>query len=280
MDVQGNYSAKSDRRGLAALLTDWAMLGSIIALGICIHAWWFYPVCFVLITLKQFSVFEGLLHNACHYTLFRTRWMNDAAAPLVAWPAFYTVHGYRREHLLHHRTVGTKEDYTVDLYFHQYGIPDQEEKLPGQTVFRIWFLLPLQLIPVHAFLKDKVSDFLRHREYYFMLGMWIVLIGSSIFFGFWDLLLLYWVLPLIFGFSLLFYWSEIEDHFRVKCGHTRSNLSWFRNFYSHNEGYHALHHRYPNIPWYRLPKAYEALKPTLQGDEVRGFLAAYRAIRG
>jgi fatty acid desaturase len=261
------------------LLTDWAILAGIIALGVLIHTWWFYPVCFALVSLKQFSIFEGLLHNACHYTLFRTRQWNDAVAPLVAWPSFYTVHGYRREHLLHHRTAGTNEDYTVDLYFKQYGISRDEEKSAANTAFRIWFVSPFKLIHVRTFLKDKVTDFLQHREYFLMLGMWIVLAVASVLFGFWDLLLLYWVLPLVFGFSLLFYWSEIEDHFRVKVGHTRSNLGWFRNFYSHNEGYHALHHRYPNIPWYRLPKAYEVLRPSLQGDEVRGFLAAYRAIR-
>jgi fatty acid desaturase len=92
-----------------------------------------------------------------------------------------------------------------------------------------------------------------------MLAAWAAVIVGAAQFSFLRELILYWLIPYAFVFSTLNYWSEVGDHYRVTGAATRSDLNWFVNtFVSHNIGYHALHHKYSSIPWFRLPEAYRA----------------------
>ena len=89
-----------------------------------------------------------------------------------------------------------------------------------------------------------------------MLTAWAVVIAGAAYFSLWRELILYWPIPYTFIFSTVSYWSEVGDHYRVSGAKTRSDLNWFLNtFISHNIGYHALHHKYSNIPWFRLSEA-------------------------
>ena len=63
------------------------------------------------------------------------------------------------------------------------------------------------------------------------------------------------------SFPIFQYWSEIEEHYNTLSG-ARSNVSFWDNFFKHNEGYHWIHHRYPTIPFYRLPEAHAFLTPS------------------
>jgi hypothetical protein len=71
-------------------------------------------------------------------------------------------------------------------------------------------------------------------------------------------LLLYWFLPLFAVFAPLLHWSEVADHYRTRTG-TRSRTSRIHNLLWHNNGYHAIHHRFPRIPCHNLARAHQAL---------------------
>ena len=51
-----------------------------------------------------------------------------------------------------------------------------------------------------------------------------------------------------------------------------------KNFFHHNAGYHYIHHEYPTIPWYNLPKAHKALCPP-EADISYGFFDTYRQMK-
>ena len=105
-----------------------------------------------------------------------------------------------------------------------------------------------------------------------MLIAWAVVIAGAAYFTLWRELILYWLVPYTFVFSTLNYWFEVEDHYRVSGAKTRSHLNWFFNtFVSHNLGYHALHHKYSSIPWFRLPEAYRAHKAEIVEQVSHGY---------
>ena len=95
---------------------------------------------------------------------------------------------------------------------------------------------------------------------------------GAAYFSLWRELILCWLIPYTFIFSTLNYWSEVGDHFRVSGAKTRSDLNWFVNtFISHNIGYHALHHKYSSIPWFRLPEAYRVHKAEIVEQVSHGY---------
>ena len=55
------------------------------------------------------------------------------------------------------------------------------------------------------------------------------------------------------------YWSEVGDHYNTESG-MRSTLGRGYNWLFHNNGYHAVHHEFPTIPFYRLRDAYYGLE--------------------
>jgi fatty acid desaturase len=117
------------------------------------------------------------------------------------------------------------------------------------------------------------------RETRIMLAAWAAIITSAVYFSLWRELILYWLIPYTFIFSTLNYWSEVGDHYRVSGAKTRSDLNWVLNtVISHNIGYHALHHKYSSIPWFRLPEAYRAHKAEIVEQVSHGYLETFAQI--
>ena len=92
-----------------------------------------------------------------------------------------------------------------------------------------------------------------------------------------NLLLFYWMVPFLWSFSCFYYWSEIGEHYNTKSG-SRSDVRFLKNFFHHNGGYHYIHHKYPAIPWYRLPQAHKALGSE-NTDISHGFFDTYRQMK-
>jgi fatty acid desaturase len=112
-----------------------------------------------------------------------------------------------------------------------------------------------------------------------MLTAWAVVIAGAAYFSLWRELILYWLIPYTFIFLTLRYWAEVEDHYRVSGAKTRSDLNWFYNtFIGHNLGYHALHHKYSSIPWFRLPEAYRAHKAEIVEQVSHGYWETFAQI--
>lgn len=265
-DVLRSLSEISPARFLARVVLDWALyLGAVY---LC-EAYW-NPLLYVITVLwigGRLNALSVLMHEATHRRAFRSARVNDwVGEVLLAWPLAITLHGYRSNHFLHHRHLNTAED------------PDWERNRPPQFQFPrtrgsvlVELLKYLSFINLPLEVKQLMrSKHLRDNPWHIELGRGVFLltvVGLSIYFHFWKLLLLYWVVPFATTFLLFIYLRSIAEHYGGMeyddpLTQTRTVLPawWERWFFGpHNINYHLEHHLYPSVPCHNLPKLHAAL---------------------
>ncbi|WP_043770596.1 fatty acid desaturase family protein [Algiphilus aromaticivorans] len=106
---------KSDLRGAWAILQVWLCIAATFALLAAYPT----PLTFLLAVFilgGQQLACAVLTHEAAHYTLFKTRWMNEVVTDwLVARPIWTDVKRYRQHHMGHHAHTGTEDDPDMSL---------------------------------------------------------------------------------------------------------------------------------------------------------------------
>ncbi|MFT5162109.1 MAG: fatty acid desaturase [Alteromonadaceae bacterium] len=256
-------------RSVMAILRDWVIILAVIGLSIKLDHWAVYLVAVWIIGAFQFALGEALLHEASHHNLFKTRWLNYAGELFYGLPFGQTVNQFQAEHMLHHTRLGSLEDHLVqecaELGWFE----------PQVNAFWLWFIKPLAGIVGLYYLSSMT--FKPWREGAKIMIFWVIVCAIFYTLDSLMLLLLYWVIPFVWASSSFLYWSEVEDHINTRTG-TRSNLSQGFNWITHNNGYHHLHHRYPNIPWHNLAVGYAQYLPG-QGDISQGFFDTYQQLR-
>jgi len=277
------FQVKSDVQGILALLRDW---GGILLLAAVQHALlprWTLPLTWIGIAHLQFAIGEALVHEASHHQLFATRKLNTWVAPLVCWPFGFTMRDYRAEHMHHHRALNQPTDHLSQAY-DRYGIrplgtPAPDAPVGWRQALWIWIGRPLTGLAMLSYVRDVVSLAREPgREGVAMALAWTVVAGASWATGTLGLLVLYWIVPLLTGFSALYYWSEVGDHYVVPVGDSRTRTAPLSNWLHHHNGLHALHHRHAAIPFHQLPRAYAALRGTFPETVSRGWLDTLQQI--
>lgn len=83
-------------------------------------------------------------------------------------------------------------------------------------------------------------------------------------------LILFWLVPLVLSSVQLFYFGTFLTHRQPEEGYSnshRAETTPFSTFWSfitcYHFGYHREHHEYPHVPWWQLPKVYQAQKAYL-----------------
>ena len=108
-------SQRSDARGWWAICRTWLLIGSSFAL----LAQFPHPVTYLLVVFilgGQHLACAILSHEAAHYSLFKTRSLNQSVADwLCARPSWLDVARYRQHHLGHHAHTGTAKDPDTSL---------------------------------------------------------------------------------------------------------------------------------------------------------------------
>lgn len=282
MDTRAaDFIERHNLRGIVAIGRDWLLIGVAIGVSLKLDHWAVYVAAVWVIGCCQYALGEVLLHEASHYNLLKNRRLNDLMEVFYALPFFQTLKEYRRQHGLHHSHLGQRyHDHVVDD-FHTFRLHE-----PRTSLWVAWFVKPLLGYPGFVYTKgllvpDKSSqgtaDYLDLR----LAGFWLSVVSACWALGVLDLLFFYWIVPMYWVFCSLLFWSEVREHFRTRTG-TRSTLGPIYNRFFHNQGYHALHHTYPTVPWYRLPRAFEALRHDrsrdVVGDLATGFFDVYRQI--
>lgn len=274
-----------------------------------IHAsnWtWAVPVMlFALWVHGSFSSFLGMggpVHELCHKTPFRSKWLNEFFLKVYSFLSWSDYISFRASHVKHHQVTVHS-----DL--------DGEVVLPGKLDWKSvgFFLGNFIFNPVYAYkrfrdfawaavgpeetrlknwpdwIKNKVmpvSNTAMRREHRRWLQ--IVLFGqmaiAAIFVA-----TGHWFLVIVFNFPGFYAgWGTavvgIPQHlglspnvpdFRLCC--RTYTCSWVPAFFYWNMQYHIEHHMFPAVPFYNLPRLHEAVahdmpKPT------RGLWATWKEL--
>jgi fatty acid desaturase len=246
-------------------------------------SWWIVPA--LLLQALFINALFGAMHESVHYGSFRTRWIADVLAFLAGAAILNNAGFYRHYHLAHHR-------YTQN--------PDRDPELITSGTPRTWgnYLLRVSSLP---FLALRVRDIFLFPFGYrgdvdyihpaawtevrrwgrLLLAFYALLLVVSLVlqttFLFWG-----WLIPLLIGLPLLRLYLVCEHTLCPNSddgfANTRTTISNpIVRFLMWNLPYHAEHHLFPNIAFYRLPEAHQYLRPHLK-FVAKGYVQVNREI--
>lgn len=275
---------RSDRPGLIRLVLWLGVLAlTSYLVWISQNSWAFFPAMFLhgVVLVHHFS----LQHECCHYTAFKTRWLNDVVGNVCGLVIILPNRFFRYEHCDHHTftQIKGKDTELIELpqsfagyFYYLSSIPYWKAKL--SELFR------------HAFgsLNTAEKRFIprdEHRiivlEARYMLIFYVSLIVASIV---WQnaIALWFWFIPLILGEPVMRAIRMTEHVGRPTVAdmrvNTRSNHIGFpMRFLCWNMNYHAEHHYASSVPFHALPKLSEKLDGYMH-NEKQGYYGAHKAI--
>ncbi len=204
-------------------------------------------------------------HECSHRNFSRVRIFNDIAGVLAAvastYPGYYA---RRREHLVHHRWEGIPGKDPV-----YYRIQTGFWRFPLEVLLVNWgpnkrtIDTPDSFHPIKPWMK--VVDLLSN-----LFGL--VLIGVSIYLGFWIALLAAWVIPRVIVFVLHAYYICYFPHHIDEGGYqvfrVRQLGFWIR-FITVEQSFHGLHHKWPYIPWHQYSAVIKEYADDLDAHDIQ-----------
>lgn len=281
-------SQRSDLRGWAQALSQ---LGAAGLMGYGIHAlwgsWWIAPLFVAQGVLLWGFAYAGQ-HELAHWTVFRSRRLNDVFGHLASFLRLYPNSYQRYLHFAHHRhtkVAGLDPELLVQKPWTFAGYLDYV------TGVRYW---PLQLWSIvdHAlgrapepFLKERERVVVIREARLYLLG-YAVVVALSLYFQSWAALLCMWG-PLMVATPFYRFYVAAEHH-GLPNGHgvigstrtTRAGplmcwLMW-------QMPYHTEHHLFPGVPFHKLGALSRELrerpesKLTGVNDVAPGYVAVHR----
>lgn len=254
-------------RLLAATLCEWLMVVGAACLSIRLDSAWATAAAIMFIGTRQHALLV-LMHEFSHRQLSRRRpRLNDAVGDiLTAIPFMITLHGFRRDHQAHHQHTSTEGDpnwvsmrrqrryhfsktrpaFFLELIKHAVGLYTLRELKVYQLESRMSVACPRSTVVRQGLVASAL----------------LLVCAAS---GGWKVLATYWLLPMFTVLIALLYLRDVAEHFglpREAASASRTTLArpWERLFLApHNVGFHAEHHLYPSVPWFRLRALHEAL---------------------
>ena len=249
--------------------------------------WAFWPIGIFLIGVLQYH-FAILSHEAQHYLVARSVRLNDLiGAWLFAYPFGQPFHSERARHLAHHRLVGTADDPD----YHRYVLDD---KMPWAQMILYFFRLATygKIVEYLASMTVRRTGPKPSRQsgrsatefVSVAFAQLLVFAAFSSLASPWHYVVL-WLVPLLTVAVTLSEFREFCEH--VVAPDPPHRLKSFRlpvwqSFIVGPVGfaYHAEHHLYPTIPYYRLPQLAKGCVQTGSEFELhRSYFDVLRSVR-
>ncbi|MGC9504147.1 fatty acid desaturase [Baaleninema sp.] len=306
------WLAVQPKRAYRELALDWLIVLVGLVLVATIPSIWTYIAAFVLVGTSQYKLFI-LAHDAIHGALHPNRSLNDNLARwLVYGPMFMALEDARRNHLNHHRYMGTPDD--PDRYLHTFAGKNSPLQFLlycsgfatfGKTVLKVTPFGKLldasnhnPQTPETQISSDRTStpptgsllgEYFQQRIPVLLWQPLLILAFLLSPLPVWAYLLL-WVAPIFF---LVF----VPDEIRAFCDHAvlaypddtcdLKRLISFRPpwweaqiFSPHHMNYHAEHHLWPSMPHYNLAKAHRLIRDRAEITVRHSYLAfLWRVVR-
>lgn len=255
-----------------------AMTGSLIYMAM--GTLWVWPAMFLhgVVLVHHFS----LQHECCHYTVFKTRKINDIVGNICGFIIMLPNRHFRYEHCDHH------------TYTQLDGDDPELIPMPNNLAGYFWYLSSI------PYWKTKFTELFRHtrgiltpeekrfipKEEYqtvfwearLMIIAYLGILAVCILTGWWRPLWYWWV-PVVLGEPVMRF-IRMTEHVGKPCvremkDNTRTNyVIRPMQFLCWNMNYHAEHHYASSVPFHALPKLHEKLRDVVE-VEPRGYLGAH-----
>jgi fatty acid desaturase len=262
--------------------------GGLGAACIAVAVRWPHPLVVAAALVGIAGAQHGLAvstHEAAHYRLYETRWLNDLVGKLCAIPLGVSMVTYRVIHRIHHNHLYEPIDPDLALMA---GYPRGRlylarkllKDLLGVTTLKNYRYFKAQRSDGTR-LTDDTSPALRsaaRRDRYLVLAAQLALLAAAIASGVWRWYLLLWLLPLVTLLQAILRLRAVCEHGAITDKTTplraaRTTRVWLGArwlLFPHHVYYHIEHHLYPSVPHYRLAECHARLTAlgALDGAEV------------
>ncbi|UXN59693.1 fatty acid desaturase family protein [Phyllobacterium zundukense] len=269
-EERNRLTAKSDLAGLLQLAFHW---GAIILLGwlIAVRAP-LWPLLMIPQGILVVFLFT-LQHESVHRTPFRTDWLNDCVARVCSVLLVLPSDWFRYFHLAHHRFTQDPENDPELMSPKPETMRQYLVHLSGIPVW--WSHIKTLVINASGHCSDPFVPAKGHRkvrsEAGMMIAVYVCMIAVSVYLQ--TAVLVYiWVLPAVLGQPFLRIYL-LAEHGR--CPYVANMLensrttttTWLVRKLAWNMPYHAEHHAYPSVPFYRLPEFHALIETQLKQTE-------------
>jgi fatty acid desaturase len=269
------FTAINDRIAVLMIIADYAMVIGVIVLAVIANHPLVTVLALPLIAGRQIA-FLNLLHAAAHHSLFSNKRANDRADILIGYLIFDSVRLFRSYHLQHHRAFARKDPDRFEY------LEDRLRRYDDGRWRRTWEVIVKPLLGGEgvSFIRFTIDQARENPWWAWRLGAyWIVVAAICSWAGWFGYLLFYWIFPMVWLYPVFYNWSEITDHYAVEDGTRNQRGLFYSLFLKGHEMYHAVHHRYPRIPFYRVNAACIHLRSTgEQFEETRGVVDFVRIL--
>jgi fatty acid desaturase len=252
--------------GILAVLEDYFFIGSSIFVTSYI-TWNFYPLAVLIIGARQRAL-ATLLHEAAHGILLKNKSFNFALGSFFSgYLIFQTFTSYQKSHVRYHHGHFGDPELDVDYKFMLNEGLYREDVSPGKFVLQnIYLPLFLSKVPkyLYSLVRQRFWETAR-KEKFIMLCYLLAIALSSIYGHFWNLVIIFWLIPYLTTFQIIGWFIELSEHYPLMKNDcnlymTRNrNSHWLETFFTsiHNENYHLVHHLNPTIPFWNQAKAHQ-----------------------
>lgn len=274
----------SNLRGFFALATTWAMIiGSFMLVAYFPNILTFF-IALIIIGGRHLAL-AILMHDASHYSLFKSKWMNDFFGSWFA--AYFTwqdLRRYRVHHLSHHKNAGSEADPDLDLIK---NFPTTRSSLRRKFlrdllgvsgIKRLYGLLLMDLGFIEYTVSSRVTKISQSsrspiefittavRNLHGVVITNLVLFFILKFFNHGELYLL-WIISYLCTFSLFVRIRSIAEHActEMDLDPTKNTRTTHANFWAritvapHLVNYHLEHHLLMTVPHFHFKKMHALL---------------------
>lgn len=277
-------SVRSDAKGLARLGGHLAVLA---ATGTLVWSLRDSPLVVPALILHGYvvSFLFCALHEATHFTAFRSRWLNHAVGHGVGFTLLLPFWYFRQFHWDHHRftqdverdpeLINVKPETPLEYLYHATGLQNWKRRVQTLLEYGLLGRVTQPWIPA-----DKQRTAIFEARLYLL--AYLIAFGVSVAAQSWVLVWL-WIVPGMIGQLFLRNYLLAEHTGCANSGdmfdRTRSiDANRWVSFFAWNMPFHAEHHAYPSVPFHALP-ALRALVEQRLKHRTKGYVRTLTGLR-